>query len=65
MTRKMADKEIVVKNADMSEDIQQDSIKIDTQTMEKYNVGKDISGFTKKLWMPIFILATLLLKLPT
>ena len=45
----MADRKAVVKNADMSKDIQQDSIDISTHAMEKFNVSKDIAAFTKKL----------------
>ena len=45
----MADRKAVVKNADMLEDMQQDSIGISTQTMEKFNVDKDIAAFIKKL----------------
>ena len=61
----MADKKAVVKNADMSEDMQQDSIDISTQAMEKFNIEKDIAAFTKKLWRPTFIWTTSSLKLPT
>ena len=61
----MADRKAVVKNADMSEDMQQDSIDISTQAMEKFNIEKDIAAFTTKLWRPTFISATPLLKLPT
>ena len=46
--RKMADRKAVVKNADMSEDMQQDSIDIATQAMEKFNIEKDIAAFIKK-----------------
>ena len=49
MIRKMADRKAVVKNADMSEDMQQDSIDISTQAIEKFNVEKDIAAFTMKL----------------
>ena len=45
----MADRKAVVKNADMSEDMQQDSINISIQAMEMFNVEKDIAAFTKKL----------------
>ena len=45
----MADTKAVVKNADMSEDMQQDSIDISTQAMKKFKVEKDIEAFIKKL----------------
>ena len=64
MIRKMADRKAVVKNVDMLEDMQQDSIDISTQAMEKFNFKKDIAAFIKKLWRPTFISATPLLKLP-
>ena len=44
----MADRKAVVKNADMSEDMQQDAIDIATQALEKYNIEKDIAAFIKK-----------------
>ena len=34
----MADRKAVVKNADMSEDMQQDAIDISTQALEKFNL---------------------------
>lgn len=34
----------VVKNADMSEEMQQDAIDMAAQAMDKYNVEKDIAG---------------------
>jgi len=34
----MADRKAVVKNADMSEDMQQDAIDISTQALEKFNI---------------------------
>ena len=45
---KMADRKAVVKNADMSEDMQQDAIDISTQALEKFNIEKDIAAFIKK-----------------
>ena len=44
----MADRKAVVKNADMSEDMQQDAIDISTQALEKFNIKKDIAAFIKK-----------------
>ena len=64
MVRKMGARKVVVKNTDMSEEIQQDSIEIVTQTMRKLYVEKEIAAFTKKLWKPTFISATPLLKFP-
>ena len=37
----MADRKAVVKNADMSEDMQQDAIDIATQALEKFNIEKE------------------------
>jgi hypothetical protein len=36
----------VVKNADMSEDMQQDAIDCASQAMEKFNIEKDIAACT-------------------
>lgn len=38
----------VVKNADMSEEMQQDAIDVATHAFEKYNVEKDIAAYIKK-----------------
>lgn len=47
-SRTMAEKKAVIKNADMSEDMQQDAIDCATQALEKYNIEKDIAAFIKK-----------------
>uniref|UniRef100_A0A8C6GL35 Dynein light chain n=1 Tax=Mus spicilegus TaxID=10103 RepID=A0A8C6GL35_MUSSI len=39
---------VVIKNADMSEEMQQDSVECATQAMEKYNIEKDIAAHTTK-----------------
>ncbi|KAG5837255.1 hypothetical protein ANANG_G00237360 [Anguilla anguilla] len=44
----MADRKAVIKNADMSEDMQQDAVDCATQAMEKYNIEKDIAAYIKK-----------------
>ena len=44
----MADRKAVVKNADMSEDKQQDAISTSAQALEKFNIEKDIAAFIKK-----------------
>ena len=44
----MSDKKAVVKNADMSEDMQQEAIDCAGQALEKYNIEKDIAAFIKK-----------------
>merc|ERR1712113_282660 len=44
----MTDRKAVIKNADMSEDMQQDAIDCATQSLEKYNIEKDIAAFIKK-----------------
>ncbi|CAF1099596.1 unnamed protein product [Rotaria magnacalcarata] len=45
---KMTDRKAVIKNADMSEDMQQDAVDIATQALEKYNIEKDIAAYIKK-----------------
>lgn len=36
----MADRKAVIKNADMSEDMQQDAVDCASQALEKYNIEK-------------------------
>ena len=45
----MTDRKAVIKNADMSEDMQQDAVDCATQAMEKYNIEKDIAAYVKKV----------------
>lgn len=45
----MSDKKAVIKNADMSEDMQQDAVECATQALEKFNIEKDIAAFIKKV----------------
>ncbi|KAF7267475.1 hypothetical protein GWI33_019308 [Rhynchophorus ferrugineus] len=47
-TSKMTDRKAVIKNADMSEDMQQDAVDCATQAIEKYNIEKDIAAYIKK-----------------
>uniref|UniRef100_A0A1I8IGQ7 BHLH domain-containing protein n=1 Tax=Macrostomum lignano TaxID=282301 RepID=A0A1I8IGQ7_9PLAT len=44
----MSERKAVIKNADMSEDMQQDAVDCATQAMEKFNVEKDIAAYIKK-----------------
>ncbi|XP_031983898.1 dynein light chain 1, cytoplasmic isoform X2 [Corvus moneduloides] len=44
----MSDRKAVIKNADMSEEMQQDSVECATQALEKYNIEKDIAAHIKK-----------------
>ncbi|KAK2879641.1 hypothetical protein Q8A73_023453 [Channa argus] len=44
----MSDKKAVIKNADMSDEMQQDAVDCAMQAMEKYNIEKDIAAFVKK-----------------
>lgn len=43
------DKKAVVKNADMSEEMQDDAINTAIQALEKYNIEKDIAAYIKKV----------------
>lgn len=45
---KMAERKAVIKNADMSEEMQQDAVDCATQALEKYNIEKDIAAYIKK-----------------
>jgi len=47
-TTTMSDRKAVIKNADMSEDMQQDAVECATQALEKYNIEKDIAAYIKK-----------------
>ena len=38
----MSDRKAVIKNADMSEEMQQDAVDCATQALEKYNIEKGI-----------------------
>ncbi|XP_040122444.1 dynein light chain 1, cytoplasmic-like [Oryx dammah] len=44
----VCDGKAVIKNADISEEMQQDSVECATQALEKYNTEKDIVAHTKK-----------------
>lgn len=45
----MSDKKAVIKNADMSDDMQQDAVEFAIQAMEKFNIEKDIAAHVKKV----------------
>ncbi|PAA94725.1 hypothetical protein BOX15_Mlig023399g1 [Macrostomum lignano] len=45
---RMSERKAVIKNADMSEDMQQDAVDCSTQALEKFNVEKDIAAYIKK-----------------
>merc|ERR1712227_1138275 len=45
---RMTDRKAVIKNADMSEDMQTDAVECATQALEKYNIEKDIAAYIKK-----------------
>lgn len=44
----MGDKKAVVKNVDMSEEMQDEAINTAIQAIAKYNIEKDISAYIKK-----------------
>lgn len=43
-----SDRKAVIKNADMSEDMQTDATETAAQALEKYNIEKDIAYYVKK-----------------
>lgn len=53
----MCDRKAVIKNADMSEEMQQDSVECATQALEKYNIEKDIAAHIKKVRMGLGLIA--------
>nr|UQT06015.1 protein 66071 [Theama mediterranea] len=44
----MTERKAIIKNADMSEDMQQEAVECANVAMEKFNVEKDIAAFIKK-----------------
>lgn len=44
----MADKKAVIKNADMSNQMQDEAIKTAVTALEKFNIEKDIAAYIKK-----------------
>lgn len=44
----MSDRKAVIKNADMSEEMQQDAVDCATQALDKFNIEKDIAAHIKK-----------------
>ncbi|XP_006892473.1 PREDICTED: dynein light chain 1, cytoplasmic-like [Elephantulus edwardii] len=44
----VCDPKVVIKNAGMLEEIQQDSVECATQALEKYNIEKDIAAHIKE-----------------
>lgn len=44
----MSERKAVIKNADMTEEMQQEAVDCATQAMEKYNIEKDIAAFVKR-----------------
>ncbi|KAK2545306.1 Dyl1 [Columba livia] len=44
----LSDREAVIRNAGMSEEMQQDAVECATQALEKYSIEKDIAAHTKK-----------------
>ncbi|XP_012369739.1 dynein light chain 1, cytoplasmic-like [Octodon degus] len=44
----MCDRKMVIKNADVSKEVQQDSVECATQLLEKYNIEKNIAEHIKK-----------------
>lgn len=51
--QKMSDRKAVIKNADMSEEMQQDAVDCATQALEKYNIEKVSSYLERKcvVWL--------------
>ncbi|XP_052613141.1 dynein light chain 1, cytoplasmic-like [Peromyscus californicus insignis] len=43
----MCDQKALIKNADMSEEMQEDSVECATHVLEKYNIEKDIAAHIK------------------
>lgn len=48
----MSDRKAVIKNADMSEEMQQDAVDCATQALEKYNIEKVCISISKSCYKP-------------
>ena len=48
----MSDWKAVIKNADMSEEMQQDAVDCATQAFKKYNIEKDIAIYKAYTFIP-------------
>ncbi|XP_017151114.1 dynein light chain 1, cytoplasmic [Drosophila miranda] len=44
----MSDRKAVIKNADMSEEMQQDAVNVSTAALEKYNIEQEIAAYIKR-----------------
>jgi len=44
----MSERKAVIKNADMSEDMQQDAIDCATSALDNFSIEKDIAAYIKK-----------------
>ncbi|KAK4473938.1 hypothetical protein MN116_003261 [Schistosoma mekongi] len=44
----MTEKKAVIKNADMSDEMQTEVVGISSEALEKYNIEKDIAAYIKK-----------------
>ncbi len=44
----MADRKIVVKNADMNEEMQKNAMDVANQALDRHNIERDIAAYVKK-----------------
>ena len=44
----MSDRKAIIKNADMSEEMQQNAIDVANQALDKHNIERDIAAYIKK-----------------
>ncbi|CAK9203851.1 unnamed protein product [Sphagnum jensenii] len=44
----LQERKAIIKNADMTEDMQQDAVECATMALDKYNVEKDMAAYIKK-----------------
>jgi len=52
----MSERKAVIKNADMSEEMQQDAVDCATQALEKYNIEKVCESFLVKIGAVILVI---------
>ena len=55
MSGQQSDRKAVIKNADMTEAMQQQAIDCAWQAIDQYNIEKDIAAFIKKVGVPLLV----------
>ena len=56
------ERKAIIKNSDMTEDMQQDAINVATKAIDSYNIEKDIACYIKFIYFYLGQIAVLLFK---